>query len=111
MLTVEEIKKILDNFNVDGFEYHELGINSPDRYCIMWRELEDNYWTQIRYPLFLQRVKQGINKHCTLDYRIDSLGINLFVVFNPLNETVFNVHDTDNDLEEAIKYILGKINA
>lgn len=91
----------------EGFEYDKdiEVIIDPDN--IGWSDLnfEDNRYLKIIYPLLLQETKQGYNKYPESLYRIDILGINVFVVDNRLNKEVEAFYDNDEGMESALKYI------
>lgn len=119
MLSIEEIKKIFDSFEVEGFRatsglglYIPSDLNSFKETYIYYSE----FASSITYHLFLQRVIEGINK----EYDDESL----IVEYNSYqggyqfthleHETCEHKHSKifesiDQAKEESIKYVLGKL--
>lgn len=107
MLTVEEIKKGCEF--ADGFSTHQDSnlIHSPDN--VYWENLDSKTFTNIVYPLFLQRVIEGINSEFIDEQQIVQCGYSIQVLsdFNRILDFNYDiVDDFDQAKEQAIKYIL-----
>ena len=127
MLTVEDIKKIFDNFEVEGFTADNLGLNNIHGSCFGWglingygNDIEDlAKWMYIYYPLFLQRVIEGINReyfNVNTNYQpywIELLSKQIIVdKDDSYGYVIFELRDFDNfdqAKEQAIKFILDQM--
>lgn len=119
MLTVEDIKKIFNNFEVEDFSFHErsccaltIEINHSS-YEIEYKTGKGSSNTEI-YELFLQRVIEGINKNSrkTTGKYIETSYMRIAVIDRSNMISVFNswIKDSiDQAKEQAIKYILEKL--
>jgi hypothetical protein len=119
ILTVEDIKKIFDNFEVEGFEYRKQ--HSDSDYDIIYiTEFSKSYWyiANIKqwgyYPHFLTRVIEGINKKSNI--MIDQTsGYISSIYFNLKTKTQhpegfdLSVFTPDQAKTKAIKYILEQL--
>ncbi len=127
MLTIEEIKKACEF--ADGFElvYEERGkkegcfLREPD--SDVFFEVEDFHkkdldetLENVLYPLFLQRVIEGINSHFAhnddgwfISQDPSNIKAYKYGVVNTKAWTPFGRFTFDRAKEEAIKYILGKL--
>ncbi|MDA3854883.1 MAG: hypothetical protein PF569_01395 [Candidatus Woesearchaeota archaeon] len=104
MLSIEDIKKVCEfaeGFDITGFtEKPELRF--PDG---QWSYLDytSELFQLIAYPLFLQKVKQGINRQSEFDSHI----VETRHYYQVLDWEVMLEEDiTDEGLEKAIKYVL-----
>ena len=109
MLTVEEFKECC--MYAEGFSYHESPTGNPKFNQLItgadYFYLNSARFDDIIYPLFLNRVRQGINKNCMLfSIYIEEEFIRLKDAYY---ETIEEYYDTDKGLEQAIKYILEKL--
>lgn len=115
MLSVEEIKKVFDNFEVEGFSIYKdscrLTLEMP---CSKLITVDRKYWDSedfrniesVYYPLFLQRVIEGINREDGFNIVLSKC--DLIVRINN-SERVFyleNFDSIDQAKTQAIKYIL-----
>lgn len=114
MLTVEEIKKIHDNFEVEGFEVKtdkegDYYLCFPNRAWMMIDEdmFNDTNFQTIYYPLYLQKVIHAINKKdgFAIEQRKRDYVAGAYGKF----EYQANKTNTINDNELVIKYILGRL--
>lgn len=99
MFTIDNIKKIFNNFEIKGFCFVP-GIGL----CYKG----DDLITDAHKELFLQRVLQAINKDSELYYfiNIDRFDIG---VLDSFRELLKEYPDTDEGLESAIIYVLDNI--
>jgi hypothetical protein len=86
------------NMNVT-FKLRDLDIMSVNKLDMYYR---------VVYPLFLQRVRKGINKNDESDYFID-LSRHYCRVIDWGCNVVEEYPDTDEGLEKAIEYIYSKV--
>lgn len=124
MLTVEEIKKIFDNFEVEGFELdlegikvNELGITCTSSTNPTCRELflfdirTNKHLSANRfiYDLFLQRVIEGVNR------KADELDLSIVTnkhyieVVNWEYDVLEYFNYSDQAKEQAVKYIIENL--
>lgn len=127
-LTPEDIKKIFDNFEVEGFGL----INWSSSYCTFSCALFEHdtnlndfnilndLWHDVGLPLFLQRVIEGINKSRSFGIEQNWLyvkvcefenidrGDKLFNLKHPINNNLIQ-YDIDEAKTQAIKYILEQL--
>ncbi len=111
MLSIEEIKKACEF--AEGFEINPKGIYSEDGFS---RSYNCFINTKITYPLFLQRVIEGINSHFAHNVKGWFISQSPSII-KAYGYGVVNVKDWvpiarftfDNAKEEAIRYILAKL--
>jgi hypothetical protein len=113
-LTIEDIKKACEF--VDGFEilYHKVWENGflivcPSKSRSYYKDFIEDLTV---YPLFLQRVIEGINrKDGMFMIRQNRGGLEIFHnVLDDIKDFYFiGTHDTDQAKTQAIKYILDQI--
>jgi hypothetical protein len=117
-LTVEDFKKIFDNFKVEGFSLHESGLNTfrmntPEKGIII---NTCSIWDYVYYPLVLTRIFEGINKK--QDYFIDLDYYNgewILRAFEGCSPEEVDFLDSSADISidqaktQAIKYILKEL--
>ncbi len=114
MLSIEEIKKACEF--AEGFELRRKTIYVPNGGYIIVEHLNIH---KVIYPLFLQRVIEGINEEYDKkgDYWINCYfnQICIYSVHSNMCDANWYIQEFQGDIdqakEEAIKYILGKINA
>lgn len=120
MLTVEEIKKCIEEFKPEGFDYLPSKYNSlddqirieGDDYACRY-DLYDKTWTNFIYPLFLQRVIEGINNLYNNDNK--DFMYNIVVDYGGLSvryagRTLEHYSNFDDEAKEgAIKFILEQL--
>jgi hypothetical protein len=123
MLDVKEIKKVFDNFEVEGFSF-----STPNSggHCYFRNHLKsravkvytssyeggyiDKLDNTTDYYLFIQRVIEGMNSD---DWKIKQCD-NIFDVFRLLDGDIISIttvggYTTDEAKESTIKYVLDKI--
>lgn len=125
MLTVEEFKRCIEEFKPEGFSFFgQCELVTPT--CIIGLKdkgiVSINALNKVYYPLFLQRVIEGINR----DYSINKHDDPIFGTVKIFSEDIvtcstglkkvickhFNFKDFENideAKEKAIKYILENV--
>ena len=108
MLSVEEIKKGCEF--AEGFTINDDCIIEPVTVGLYESDLQDRFFREIIYPLFLQRVIEGINK-TNISINQQSHFIYIYCS-NPNFDEYFYYHDYSDNIDQAkealIKYILDK---
>jgi hypothetical protein len=106
MLEIEEIKKACKF--AEGFEYLGKGkIISPN--CRM-RTIKQFQCTEEVYPLFLQRIIEGINKPFCIQYvEYSQNGLSVDMCKGSKIYFGYDIYSIDQAKEQAIKYILDKL--
>ncbi len=103
MLRKDEIKSLVEfaeDFDIDG-RY----ILTPYNKAIRIEHLDVH---KTLYPLFLNRVKQGMNKSANSKYRIDILASTIFVIDIAENKTIATWEDSDWGMANTLRYVLAK---
>lgn len=109
MLTVEEIKKCIEEFNPEGFHINPNGFMF---YESIYLGDYKNYIQEGFNSLFLQRVIEGINRtespYCIIQ---DQSGLRVWDAEKTRgnNFYLWNHESIDQAKEQAIKYILERI--
>lgn len=114
MLTPDEIKKLIEIAKPYGFIGHEKSCSSytieylKSAFEIEYDTLKGSANREV-YELFLQRCRQGVNRSLkTKPFKIYSLTETLFIMNIDIHLCIQEYKDTDEGLEEALRYILEK---
>lgn len=122
MLTVEEIKKCIEEFKPEGCKIEPDGAVNIydvviDRFTNHTDTVEYINYYYMNYPLFLQRVIEGINRQYPNGgrYWIETDFKEIEILDCKTKRTVANWYfdefqgDIDQAKEQAIKYILDRL--
>lgn len=118
-LTSEEIKKCIEEFKPVGFEIRTVGeyqylkeTHTKSKWFCDFDYLDENNWDifNLVYPLFLQRVIEGINRLAPnkLTITLDSV----IAISNKWDEYIIEFEPlevSDQAKTQAIKYILNHL--
>jgi hypothetical protein len=120
MLTLDLIKKGCEY--AEGFEWisksvwfnndpdDDFGklaiILTPDREELLL-DMDIRIRREVYYPLFLQKVRRGINKDC-MDFSID-VEDEFLRLKDTYGDVIQDFYDNDQDLEKAIIYVLNNM--
>lgn len=117
MLNIKEIKKACEFAN--GFDFHRTNIGNEIKDCIRlgttsYYIQDTNYFNVIIYPLFLQRVVEGVNansENIIISADLDFIDVRFLKDGETESAKNFNIdyNDIDQAKEQAIKYILDKL--